>query len=99
MFNFQFPTIRLGAPIEEPKRAKLEESLRWLENIMKGRVWQAADHFTVADLAICVTVSQIEAFGIELKSYPRVKQWFKQCKVHLESFGYDVSIFITLVCH
>lgn len=89
----QYPTIRLGAPLDETKRARLEEALRWLDSFMKGRTWQATDHFTLADLALCVTVSQVEAFGMSLNPYGKVKQWLKMCKDHLEPFGYDVSVF------
>lgn len=78
--------------MDETKRARLEEALRWLDSFMKGRTWQATDHFTIADLALCVTVSQVEAFGMSLNPYAKVKQWLKMCKQHLEPFGYDVSV-------
>lgn len=61
---------------------------------MKGRTWQAAENFTLADLSLCVTVSQIEAFGMSLNPYVKIKQWFKICKDHLEPFGYDVSVIL-----
>lgn len=91
LLPFQYPTIQHGAPLEEAKRARLEEALRWLDSFLKGKTWQAAEHFTVADLALCVTVSQIEAFGLPMANCPRIKQWLKQCKTFLEPYGYDVS--------
>ncbi|XP_063698170.1 glutathione S-transferase D7 [Culicoides brevitarsis] len=87
--DYYYPTIKLGAPLDETKRARLEEALRWLDSFMKGRTWQAADHFTLADLALCVTVSQIEAFGMSLKQYTKISAWLKLCKDHLEPFGFD----------
>uniref|UniRef100_A0A336MUL1 glutathione transferase n=2 Tax=Culicoides sonorensis TaxID=179676 RepID=A0A336MUL1_CULSO len=89
MVEYFYPTIKLGAPLDETKRAKLEEALRWLDSFMKGRTWQATDHFTLADLALCVTVSQIEAFGWNLNAYTKIKPWLKLCKEYLEPHGYD----------
>lgn len=66
----------------------MEEALGWLEAILKGRVWAAADDFTLADLCLCVTVSQIEAFGFDLQAYPRIRVWLDKCKEELEPFGY-----------
>lgn len=88
-FPFQFPTMRLGAPLDETKKARLEEALGWLETIMKNRTWAAAEQFTVADLSLCVTVSQIESFGFDLKPYPKTRIWLEKCKEELEPFGYQ----------
>lgn len=85
----QFPTILIGAHLDETKKARLEEALGWLEAMLKGRVWTAAENFTVADLALCVTVSQIEAFGFDLQAYPKTRLWLDKCKELLEPFGYQ----------
>lgn len=89
MTLFQFPTITMGAPLDESKKARLEEALGWFEAILKGRTWAAADHFTIADLTLCVTVSQIEAFGFDLLPYPKIRAWLEKSKDQLEPFGYQ----------
>lgn len=76
--------------MDESKKAKLAEGLGWFDTILKGNQWVAADHFTIGDLCLCVTVSQIEAFGFDLGPYPRVRAWFQKCKEELEPFGYQV---------
>lgn len=48
----------------------------------------------LADLSLCVTVSQIEAFGFELGPYPKVRAWLQKCKDELEPFGYKVNNYI-----
>lgn len=78
-----------GALLDESKKAKLQEALGWFEAVLRGRSFCATDNFTLADLALCVTVSQIEAFGFELMPYPRVRAWLQKCKDHLEPFGYQ----------
>lgn len=89
VFSFQFPTIRIGAHLDESKKARLEEALGWLEAILKGRIWAAAEQFTLADLSLCVTVSQIEAFGFDLQAYPKLRNWLEKCKMELEPYGYQ----------
>lgn len=81
----------MGAPLDETKKAKLSEALGWFDAILKGRQFTAADQFTIADLTLMVTISQIEAFGFDLQPYSRVKQWFKRCKEFMEPYDYDVS--------
>lgn len=81
----------LGAPLDETKKAKLAEALMWFDTVLKGRTWAAASTFTLADLALCVTVSQIDAFEFDMRPYPRVNAWFSKCKEELEPFGYDVN--------
>lgn len=60
-----------------------------MEAILKGRTWTAADNFTLADLSLCVTVSQIESFGFDLKPYPKIRSWLEKCKEELDPFGYQ----------
>jgi hypothetical protein len=69
-----------------------------LEALLKGRTYAAADNFTVADICLCVTVSQIEAFGFELVPYKNIRAWLKKCKEELEPFGYEVKKF-NLIIH
>lgn len=79
----------MGAPLDETKKALLAEGLGWFDALLKGRTWAAADHFTLADLSLCVTISQIEAFGFELGPYSRIRAWHQRCKDELEPFGYQ----------
>ncbi|XP_059610585.1 glutathione S-transferase D7 [Phlebotomus argentipes] len=87
--DYFFPTMFVGAPLDETKKARLAEALGWMEEILKGRTWIATEDFTIADLTICVTISQIEAFDFELGPYPKVRAWFQLCKDKLEPFGYN----------
>lgn len=79
--------------MDQSKKAKLAEALLWLDGILKGRTWAAADNFTLADLSLCVTYSQIDAFGFDLGPYPRAKLWYQRCREELEPFGYEVRLF------
>ncbi|XP_055381233.1 glutathione S-transferase D7 [Condylostylus longicornis] len=87
--DFFWPTIFMGAPLDETKKAKLAEALYWLDTILKGRTFLATDNFTIADLSLTVTVSQIEVLGFQMGPYPRVRAWLQKCKDYLEPYGYD----------
>uniref|UniRef100_A0A182JCM3 glutathione transferase n=1 Tax=Anopheles atroparvus TaxID=41427 RepID=A0A182JCM3_ANOAO len=86
--DYYFPTIQLGAHLDLTKKAKLAEALGWFEAMLKQFHWSAANHFTIADIALCVTVSQIEAFQFDLLPYPKVRAWLQKCKDELEPHGY-----------
>lgn len=79
----------IGAPLDEVKRARLTEAVGWLNAILEGREYAAADHFTIADLTLLVTVSQLEAFDFELRPFKHVKQWLDRCKEHMAPYDYE----------
>jgi len=87
----------MGAPLDETKKAKLHEALDWLDTILKGRQFSAADHFTIGDLTLMVTVSQIEAFDFEMNSFKNIKPWLLRCKDYLEPFDYEVVFSMSLI--
>lgn len=77
-------------PLDETKLSKLTEAVGFFDAILKGHNWAAADNFTVADLALIVTISQLEAFGFDFDPVKRVQNWMIRCKKKLEPFGYEV---------
>lgn len=89
--EYFFPTIILGAPLDESKKARLSEALGFFESMLKNKKFSTGDDFTIADLALCVTVSQIDAFEFNLHPYPKIRKWLVECKNELEPFGYEVS--------
>ncbi|KAG5673361.1 hypothetical protein PVAND_003418 [Polypedilum vanderplanki] len=90
MHDYFFPTILLGAPLDETKKAKLAEGLRYFENMLKAdKLFATGNDFTIADLSLCITVSQIEAFNFDMLPYPKVRKWLALCKHELEPYDYD----------
>lgn len=79
-----------GEPLEEVNKNRLDQALGFFEEMLKGRTWAAVNHFTIADLSLTVTVSQIEAFGHNLSAYTRVTTWLQRCKDLLGPHGYEV---------
>lgn len=77
--------------MEESKKAKLREAMGWFDAILKGREFAATDHFTIADLTLAVTVSQMEAFGFEMNAFSRIKTWLQRCKDEMHDHDYEVK--------
>lgn len=89
--DYYFPSILLGAYLDETKKARLAEGLKFFDAMLrKDKKFATSDDFTIADLSLCVTVSQIEAFQFDMLPYPKVRKWLKECKLELESYGYEV---------
>lgn len=86
----QMPTLLTGEPLDSGKKARMEEALGFFDVMLKGRTWAAVNHFTIADLALTITVSQIEAYGFDLMPYTRVTTWLQRCKDFLTQHGYEV---------
>lgn len=89
--EFFFPTIILGAPLDESKKARLAEALGFFETLLKNKKFCCGDDFTLADLSLCVTLSQVEAFDFDLHQFPKIRKWLTECKSWLEPYGYQVS--------
>lgn len=92
--DYFFPTIILGAPLDQSKKARLSEALGFFEVLLKNKKFCTSDDFTIADLSLCVTISQIEAFGFDLYPFPKIRKWLTECKGWLEPHGYQVSSLI-----
>lgn len=91
-YEYFFPTILLGAHLDETKKARLCEGLRFFEAMLnKDRKFATSDNFTIADLSLCVTVSQLEAFEFDMRPYPKIRKWLLNCKAELEQYEYEVS--------
>jgi glutathione S-transferase len=89
--DYFFPTIILGAPLDEARKARLVEGLGFFESMLRNKKFSTGDDFTIADLSLCVTVSQIETFDFDLYPFPKVRKWLLECKKYLEPFGYQVK--------
>ncbi|CRL07086.1 CLUMA_CG020085, isoform A [Clunio marinus] len=86
--DYFFPTISLGALLDESKKARLVEALGFFEALLKNKKFSTGDDFTLADLSLCVTVSQIEAFNFDLYPFPKIRKWLAECKNELQPYGY-----------
>lgn len=62
------------------KLKKIEEAVEFLNTFLNGNDWVVGDQVTIADIALGVTVSNIEIMGFDLSPYKNVKSWFMRVK-------------------
>lgn len=79
-----------GYPLDENKKARLTEAVKFFDEMLVNKTWAAVNHFTLADLSLTVTVAQLESFEFDLKPFNHIRAWLKRCKEHLRPFGYNV---------
>lgn len=68
------------------------ETIVWLNGHLKGRKYIAVNQFSVADIALTVTISHIKAFGITTTSYTMLNDWHERCKLLLSKYNFHVIV-------
>ncbi|XP_055606350.1 glutathione S-transferase D7-like [Uranotaenia lowii] len=94
--SFYENTIRQIVPIlrrettvfSEEMKSSIHEALKKLELFLVRNDWFAGENLTIADISLVPTIAALVSFGINLSSYPRLAEWFKNCKV-LKGFEDD----------
>lgn len=80
------PILNTGSEGDKASLEKLEEALRILDNILNGQTWVAGNNITIADYSIAVSVSSIEAAGIDVNKYSNVAKWYVRAQKTIEGY-------------
>ena len=78
--DYFYPQVFGGAPAENDKKAKIEDSLQLLNTFLEGQKYVAGANLTLADLTLIASVSSFEASDIDFKKYANVKRWYETVK-------------------
>ncbi|XP_063530684.1 glutathione S-transferase 1-1-like [Cydia strobilella] len=78
--DYFYPQIFGGAPADQGKLQKIEESLKFLDTFLEGQKYVAGPNLTLADLSLIASVSSFEATDIDFKKYSNVKRWYQTVK-------------------
>lgn len=81
-------TLKYGTLTKGLSSADLTEAIVWLNGYLKGRKFMALNQFTVADIALAVSISHLRAFGLITTSYTMLNDWHERIKMHLSKFHY-----------
>lgn len=79
--------------MNDEKKAALSEAVEVFETLLKNRKWAAGDSFTVADISICISFCQLEAFEFDFHEQKKTNVWYKAVQKKLEPYGYKVNSF------
>ncbi|XP_060647672.1 glutathione S-transferase D5-like [Drosophila nasuta] len=88
--EYYYPIFRDEAPADPEKFKKVEAAFEFLNTFLEGEKYVAGDHFTVADIAILVTVTTYLAVNFKIDSYPNVLKWYNS--VQKEAPGWEENV-------
>ncbi|KAK7079546.1 hypothetical protein SK128_025059 [Halocaridina rubra] len=96
MFTFQGITVpvmqKKAEKVSKESLEKFRKSLENMEAILEGNLWVAGgEHYSVADIAIAVTLSGPKEAGLTFSNYPNVKAWIKRCEKQLPGYA-DINL-------
>lgn len=67
---------QFGRPVElERADAESKRLLKWMQRELADRTWLAADHVTIADIAMYSYIRVADEGDIDLEPYPAVLRW------------------------
>ncbi|XP_020817297.1 glutathione S-transferase D5 isoform X2 [Drosophila serrata] len=72
-----FLTGKLGS---EEDYKKSTDTFEFLNSFLEGQEYLAADHLTLADIAILSNVANFDALGFDISKYPNVARWYANAK-------------------
>jgi len=70
-----YPQVFESKPADPEAAKKVEETLDYLESILKAQPYIAADHLTIADLSITANLSMLEIKQWDFDKWPKVVSW------------------------
>ncbi|KAG5676003.1 hypothetical protein PVAND_005858 [Polypedilum vanderplanki] len=79
--DFARPVLRSGVKkISPAAREGIKVLLSTLDSFLQSSAYFAGEELTLADLAILASVGTIKCWGVNLKEFPKLNDWFDRCK-------------------
>lgn len=74
------------------KLSQLTDAIEIFETILGTRKWASGSTFTLADISLCQSFCQLDAFDYNIQQFPRVTAWYKATQQQLKPYGYEVRV-------
>ncbi|CAD6232986.1 GSCOCT00007082001.2-RA-CDS [Cotesia congregata] len=84
--DYFYPILFCGAPRDQSKYDKIAVGFDLLERFLEGQNYVAGSQLTIADLALIVTVSNLEVIKYDFSRYKNVNRWATRIKAEAISF-------------
>jgi glutathione S-transferase len=83
--RFQMVYLGRTKAAREPLRVERgDEALDFMDSVLKNRRYLAADHMTIADIALLAYTRLAGEGGFDLAARPNVKTWISRCEQELD---------------
>ncbi|XP_069700622.1 glutathione S-transferase 1-1-like [Periplaneta americana] len=84
---FYYPMMFCDASVDAARLARLEEAFQFLDIFLGGGDdWVAGRCLTIADIALVVSVSTVDALGFDVNKYSKVAKWYNRCKATIKGY-------------
>jgi len=60
---------------EEAARRESKRLFRWMQQVLEEAEWLAADHVTIADIAMYSYIRVADEGGLDISEYPAIEAW------------------------
>ncbi|KAH8289026.1 hypothetical protein KR054_003439, partial [Drosophila jambulina] len=77
---YYFKPFLTGKQGSEEDFKKSTDTFEFLNAFLEGQDYLAADHLTLADIAILSNVANFDALGFDISKYPNVARWYDNAK-------------------
>lgn len=78
--------VYTGKEVDSDKANALKQCLEYLDSFLIATKFVAGDNLTIADFSILATVSALDRFGYDYKSYVNIIRWTNDLKILLPYF-------------
>ncbi|XP_068241715.1 glutathione S-transferase 1-like [Palaemon carinicauda] len=87
-YNYYAPVLFQGKKPDPENREKVEEALKWLNDVLKEYPWVAGNKMTVADFCLAATVSTMNASGVvDMQQHTRIDKWIQKCAKQMAGYN------------
>ena len=85
--NASMPSVLAKVPIDPENMEKLKEALQFTNLFLQKSKYIAGDQFTIADIAVIMSLISLECTNYDLSSFSAVTDYLKKLKAEVK--GYD----------
>lgn len=73
--------------VPKEKMAKVEECLKWVQDMVRKGYVAGGQSMTVADVVLIASISTLKACGIvDVRKYNFIESWFNRCKNQIPEY-------------
>lgn len=86
--DYFVPIMLRNQPADPEKFKEVEAAFSYLDSFLTAKPYVAdTDTYTIADIALCATMTNFDAVGFDYSKYPNVAKWYENCKLVIPGYA------------